>query len=620
MGYRNQPVIQDLYGVEAGAKAFGQVTQALVQGAQQFAKVAEDKRLKKIKEDEAQTRLENTMLLKGEDTLSKEYRDWQNQGGSIEMLNKWKIQANNIAKGDGSYTGGVIDEDNINSIGSLQASALILGKRFTTTKERELLERKKQELEDFLTRAYTQAGGWGSEAEEVNPYIDKAFIDDNWGFRGYEFGDNLGTKFTAAFIANRTHDIPGLTSNYDLDSKTGIQTFTHYMNKDNEAFPTGVPLTASGLGKEGITTITEEGDKYKIVQTYSANFDGNILRPVREARDWKKDGTGKVTDTNGNLLQKYIFQLPTTITNVETDKGKATNKVQAIKQSYMSGQALSDAMYVVLEEEAGIVANGMDLQNQYLYMKNRYGIDLKNVEGYLDKFTPAQRFEYIQNQAKNQMLVNYGAGIGGQGGFKKAKMTDKLAMELLRGKTNGDEALQSIPDQYIVDPEDASKTIKNPAYKEWYDGDHYMKKEVSNPFSDGTSTGGSNTDRAADYKEWQATHLKNFNNTDYGITKVPTDENNAPIYFIPQVGKYDEIKKEWSADYVPSQNEEIALKIYGTTKSTGNRKRIIQVGPNSWQGQTLMQQPYSEGSNKFWGSVGKPSSKIDLAGFLGIYN
>ena len=589
MGYRNQPVIQDLYGVEAGAKAFGQVTQALVQGAQQFAKVAEDRRLKKIKEDEAQTNLSNTVLLKGEEMLRKEKRSWQDQGFSPSQIAKWQKQGNIIFKGDNSYTGGVIDEDNIGSIGVLQAQTLILGKRFNSARERELLEEKKQEGEDFLTLAYQQAGGWGSEAQQGKPYVEGGFSDVNFGLRGFNFIDQLGSKFTLLDITGKTNEVPGLTSVFDRNKKTGIQTWTHHINKDSNVLPRGETLSASGIGD---TTIVEEEDRYKIVQTFPANFDGNILRSVREKRDWKEAGKDKVTDTSGNLLQKYIFQLPTAITKVKTDKGKATNKEQAIKRNYMSGQALSDAMYVVLDDEAGTVVNGMDLQDQVLYMASRYKIDLNDVEGYLDKFNPEQRFDYIKKQAKNQMLLNYGAGIGGQGGFKKEKMTDKLAIELLRGKTNGDEALQSIPDQYIVDPEDASKTIKNPAYKEWYDGDHYVKTVVGNPVSDGSQ-------KLVDPRlitEWKNFDFKNFLNNDYGL-----DATEA-TWFIPATA------------VAAAQNETTANRIAGHPDNKGAPVEIIQIGANLWQPRQLLQ----AGGGSSWRAVGKARTKDFFDSWLGI--
>ena len=587
MGYRNQPVIKDLYGIEALAKSSSQLSQTIVQSAQMYAGVVKQKRLKKEKEEETYTRIVNEVTLRGQNAINANATKMVEKGVSLEMVDAYRDKARKVFNGNGTWEeGGEITETSIEGIGAITAQSMILGSRFSTPKERDLLQSVVDQGPSRLDFTLKTAGNYGAEILQIKEWIKNGMNRKIYSPIGFDFGDNFTSTMTVLAMADE--ELEGVESSMILNDKDE-QVWTHYIDKNNKVL-NGQDITASRM--IGVT-VSEDGDKYKMVQTFASDFDGDILTKIREKTDWKARGKNEVTTENGNLIADYTIDLGDNVKKILSDKGQSTNQIVVVGNKYLSSYAISEKMESELNGEAVSVATGMKNQAAYSYVLNSYGVDLREAHPtYFTTMLPSEKQSIIKKLAKDQMLTVYGQGSTTNNGFKETKLSKNQIDKILQLKEDGAVTLQNIPSKFIMDAK--NQPVENPEFAKWRDGKHYMQTSVSSPRGDGKST----TTLPRLIQNWRNTSLKNFQNPKYGSDAT---EN---TWYIPK----DEINK------TPPQNEATANRISGSPDVEGSAVEIIQIGANLWQPRQLFQN--SMGSR--WNPIGKASTKDSFNGWLGI--
>ena len=590
MGYRNQAVIKDLYGVEESAKQNALLNQTIVQSAQMFANVQKEQRVKAEKLEASFTTTFNQLTTASNKRQDVYAQNMVSKGASLEMVEAYRKNARTVFNGDGTWNDG--DDITDTNVGVIRAQAMINTKRFKTPAEREKLQEIVNSGPTVLDWSLKVAGDFGSEIEEIDAWLENGADTKNMSLMGFSDGDQMTTLYTATAMTNRK--IPGVTSSMVLDPDTKGQVWTHTIAVDDVKVK-DLDLIESNL--EAIT-VKKEGGKYIMTQRFDANSKGNILRTIPLASDWLAEGKDVVIVDN-KIIQDYVLDLGTTVKSV------GNGFVQPTSISYVSDTGLTADMMVKINQAAGRVVGGpggeggMDRQGQFSFMRSRHGVDIK--EAYPKWFTDMtyeKKLGIVKGFERDSMMATYANG------YTRQKLDKTQIQTILNKKAEGDATLQAIPEQNIVDPNDANKTIENPLFTEWKNGEHYVKitKEATrNSVRDGIDK---------DLSTWNKKSKQWFSDPNFG--------KNNTRYYTP--GK-PAVGVKGDADYIPAVspvNEGFANIIYGRPDREGVGSRsIIQTGEDTWQAMNII----NYGNNNFgYKPIGESVKKTDvsLKQWLGI--
>ena len=580
MGYRNQPVIQDLYGVQAGAKASAQVSQAIVQGAQTFASVQQKQREKRDKLKASYTRTFNQLSTAASKRQDVYAANMVEKGASLEMVEAYRANARRVFNGDGSWEEG--DDITDTNVGVIRAQAMINENRFSNAAEREQLDKIVATGSSTLDWSLRVGGDYGAEIKQLKTWFENGMSTEDFNLLGFSDGDQMTTLYTASAMADK--NIPGVTSSMTLDPKTKSQVWTHTIDINDPKIK-DLDLTASDM--ESIS-ITKKGGKYIMVQEFAPDFNGDILKAIPPSNNWITLGKDIVMK-DGKLISDYVIDFGTKMIPVPGRKGF----VEPTTMSYLTDTALTTNMDVKLTEAAGRVVGsiteegGMTRKGQYGYMKSRHGVDLKETHPtWFTTMSQKEKIGIIKGYEEISMLETYADG------YTKQKLTPPQIQEILSRKADGDITLQTIPDE------------GTPEFEIWKNGEHYVnivKQAVRNSIKD-------NIDE--DLTEWNKKSKIWFNDPNFG--------KNNDKYYVPGVPSVGIEGKEGYTAAIPPVNEGFANIIYGKPGREGIGSRsIIQTGEDTW----MAIQVVNYGNNNFgYKPVGKSVKKHDptLKQWLGI--
>ena len=396
MGYRNQPIIQDMDGMEGWASFAEGVKDVVVGGLKDNAKfIKEQNKISDAKQDRFDLAFNKSSLTQYS-TLKDTTKAMKAAGNSDSIIKDYQAEQERLMKGYTNDEGEYIE-------GSIKAAA-ILETRGVSDEEREALNKSIYEADSNLDTILKEAGVLLTDIDVIK--TKAAAMPGGPGFDMHWAGDGFNaqqnTQFAGMALAGLS--IPGVT----LDMKKIVRKkmpngkHANVLTVKNTLKKTD-PLL-KGMDLEKNKYLTDNGDN-TVTYTFEqdmTDWDGNMLTETDAATDTQKilKEAQLVTENgiNENLKVQFVSER---IEGGDFDQQETSTFIDTKKINSGYGSMLTDRVANISNLPVGRL-------KAYLDQRMGMSVDIKKFA----LLEPGKKLEKIKQMEMNYMQRQNGLSVG----------------------------------------------------------------------------------------------------------------------------------------------------------------------------------------------------------------
>tara|TARA_R110000851_G_scaffold78926_1_gene174004 strand:+ start:7502 stop:9343 length:1842 start_codon:yes stop_codon:yes gene_type:complete len=435
--------------------------------------------------------------------------------------------------GDANYT-----------MGSIEAKTLIRTESGASKQDKEKWQEIVNKADKNLQDTLTFGGVLMNEREEIMALKGSVGPGKEKSWLGNSFLEKMSSSFTS-FRMNK-QIVPGVDTKVTKDKNSGGLLFTHTVDANSGLL---ADIKEGGETAWDKANVKKVGDKYVITQTLDKDFNGDLLRDVAQAADYKAEGVKSdigVVDSKeaSGIIPSLTIRLNNTSTDIIDANGKTIDRAFDTRVDYIDMPQLVSKYDGFLTRKVESIYQ-LDTQAKLDYFANRRDISLP--VDFTTK-TPDQQRSYIREEEKRALIKEISSG------WVERKLTDA---ELINLEADG----RGVPQKFVT----GSNIELTEEYKEFKDGNHYFSEKQGAEYDTGEGT----VKGAAKWEQMQINNIYNpKNKTETPVIYARKGNTSMPTrgieYFAAQPATEGNGKPEFLAnkdrnpDYRPGTEAKLA--------------------------------------------------------------